>query len=79
MFNYCRRGETGRHAGLKIPWMQIRVGSSPTDGTKNQIAPERALFLYNRIPLKKFSLLYDEKINETKVSIQTLTQEFPLY
>ena len=29
----CRGGEIGIHEGLKIPWMQIRVGSSPTRGT----------------------------------------------
>ena len=33
-----RGGEIGIHEGLKIPWMQIRVGSSPTRGTlKNQL------------------------------------------
>lgn len=30
----CRSGETGRRAGLKIPFGQPSVGSTPTSGTK---------------------------------------------
>ena len=32
-YSTSRGGEIGIHEGLKIPWMQIRVGSSPTRGT----------------------------------------------
>ena len=31
--NECRDGGTGRRGGLKIPWPQGCVGSSPTPGT----------------------------------------------
>src|SRR5436305_8416971 len=36
-----RSGGTGRRAGLKIRWGQLRVGSSPTFGTppRNRLAP----------------------------------------
>ncbi len=30
-----RSGETGRRAGLKIPWEQSRAGSTPASGTKS--------------------------------------------
>ena len=40
LYYHLRRcGETGRRAGLKILWSKIRVGSSPTTGTNEQIRP----------------------------------------
>ena len=36
----CRGGGIGRHAGLKIPWGQLRVGSSPTRGTTENFMTE---------------------------------------
>ena len=33
----CRSDGIGRRAGLKIPWWQHRMGSTPIAGTKNAI------------------------------------------
>ena len=33
----CRRDGIGRRAGLKIPWWQHRIGSTPIAGTKKPL------------------------------------------
>ena len=56
--NWCRRGEIGRHATLKMLWAKAHVGSTPAGGTNcaGRTGPQR----------KKLFFLQGKKILRSK-------------
>ena len=58
----CRRGGTGRRAGLKILWWQHRTGSIPVAGIVKISSDVDNLFFYN-IVLYVVAIVYIYTVN----------------
>ena len=80
----CRCGGIGRRAGLKIPWWQHRVGSTPTIGTTSLVSSNvyKVFLLFRQnvfkqnSPAKLYRLLHT--ISDVKSLIKITVSITPL-